>query len=106
MSARQGSIFAIGKLPPSNKPLLNPTPNPANLARSLSIQRPGLVTRLLYGVQASIHISRRFFVPVVLCHGSCAWGAFVRAGFLEFRLTNLRTVATQRLVTSVAAPSL
>ena len=35
-----------------------------------------------------------FFVPAISLYGGCARGAFERAGFLESRLTNLRTAAT------------
>lgn len=39
-----------------------------------------------------------FFCACCSCYGGCAWGAFVRAGFLESRSTNLRTAVTNRLV--------
>lgn len=35
-----------------------------------------------------------FFVSALSLYGGCARGAFERAGFLESRLTNLRTAAT------------
>ncbi|MFF7064693.1 hypothetical protein ACFY9W_19885, partial [Pseudomonas sp. NPDC008258] len=35
-----------------------------------------------------------FLCPAVSFYGGCAWGASVRAGFLDSRLTNPRTVAT------------
>ena len=46
---------------------------------------------------APITIAGAFFVPVVTCYGGCAWEAFVPAGFLLPRFTNLRTAATHSL---------
>ena len=46
---------------------------------------------------APITIAGAFFVPAVTCYGGCAWEAFVPAGFLLPRLTNLRTAATHSL---------
>lgn len=37
-------------------------------------------------------------------HGGCAWETFGSAGFLMYRFANLRTAATNRLATFVAAP--
>ncbi|MBI6636119.1 hypothetical protein YA0871_26060, partial [Pseudomonas paralactis] len=42
-------------------------------------------------------IAGAFFVPAVTCYGGCAWEAFVPAGFLDSRFTNLRTAATHSL---------
>lgn len=46
---------------------------------------------------APITIAGAFFVPAVTCYGGCAWEAFVPAGFLDSRFTNLRTAATHSL---------
>lgn len=46
---------------------------------------------------APITIAGAFFVPAVTCYGGCAWEAFVPAGFLLPRFTNLRTAATHSL---------
>ena len=46
---------------------------------------------------APITIAGAFFVPAVTCYGGCAWEAFVPAGFLTSRFTNLRTAATHSL---------
>jgi len=46
---------------------------------------------------APITIAGAFFVPAVKCYGGCAWEAFVPAGFLTSRFTNLRTAATHSL---------
>ena len=46
---------------------------------------------------APITIAGAFFVPAVTCYGGCAWEAFVSAGFLLPRFTNLRTAATHSL---------
>lgn len=46
---------------------------------------------------APITIAGAFFVPAVMCYGGCAWEAFVPAGFLDSRFTNLRTAATHSL---------
>ena len=46
---------------------------------------------------APITIAGAFFVPAVKCYGGCAWEAFVPAGFLLPRFTNLRTAATHSL---------
>ena len=44
---------------------------------------------------ATIPKAGAFFVPAISLYGGCARGAFGRAGFLDPRLTNLRTAATQ-----------
>jgi len=46
---------------------------------------------------APITIAGAFFAPAVTCYGGCAWEAFVPAGFLDSRFTNLRTAATHSL---------
>ena len=46
---------------------------------------------------APITIAGAFFVPAVTFYGGCAWEAFVPAGFLTSRFTNLRTAATHSL---------
>jgi hypothetical protein len=66
------------------------------LPPSLPIQRPGLVTREL-SATAPHSNCRRFFSPVILSYGGCAWDVFGRAGFLDSRFTNLRTAATHSL---------
>lgn len=43
---------------------------------------------------ATVSKAGAFFVPAILLYGGCARGAFGRAGFLDPRLTNLRTAAT------------
>ena len=46
---------------------------------------------------APITIAGAFFAPAVTCYGGCAWEAFVPAGLLDSRFTNLRTAATHSL---------
>ena len=46
---------------------------------------------------APITIAGAFFVPAVAYYGGCAWEAFVPAGFLDSRFTDLRTAATHSL---------
>ncbi|MBF4209153.1 hypothetical protein EI533_15600 [Pseudomonas donghuensis] len=46
---------------------------------------------------APITIAGASFVPAVMSYGGCAWEAFVPAGFLLPRFTNLRTAATHSL---------
>ena len=46
---------------------------------------------------APITIAGAFFAPAVTCYGGCAWEAFVPAGFLDSRFSNLRTAATHSL---------
>lgn len=74
---------------------LKPFPDLGSLCPLLSIQQSGLVTRNHQGAQApALRYSWRFLCPAVSFYGGCAWGASVRAGFLDSRLTNPRTVAT------------
>ena len=49
---------------------------------------------------APIPIAGAFFVPAVPCYGSCAWGAFGRAGFRVSRSVNPRTAATHIRLTA------
>ena len=46
---------------------------------------------------APITIAGAFFTPADPFYGGCAWEAFVPAGFLTSRFTNLRTAATHSL---------
>lgn len=46
---------------------------------------------------APITIAGAFFTPANPFYGGCAWEAFVPAGFLTSRFTNLRTAATHSL---------
>ena len=46
---------------------------------------------------AQITTASAFFASPVPCYGGCAWEAFVPAGFLDSRFTNLRTAATHSL---------
>jgi len=46
---------------------------------------------------AHITIAGAFFTPANPFYGGCAWEAFVPAGFLTSRFTNLRTAATHSL---------
>ena len=45
-------------------------------------------------ISATVPKAGAFFMPATSFYGGCARGAFERAGFLESRLTNLRTAAT------------
>lgn len=46
---------------------------------------------------AQITTASAFFASPVPCYGGCAWEAFVPAGFLDSRFSNLRTAATHSL---------
>lgn len=54
---------------------------------------------------AQITTASAFFVLAVPCYGGCAWETERSAGFLYLRFANLRTAASLRLATLVAAPT-
>lgn len=54
---------------------------------------------------AQITTASAFFVLTVPCYGGCAWETERSAGFLYLRFANLRTAASLRLATLVAAPT-